>query len=69
MTSVEPPDHVRATFGLREVTPVCLGNWDGGWRLGDVVLCPVAGRAPGGGGGGVRHRDPGAAGAGGGAPR
>ncbi|MBW0271757.1 aminoglycoside phosphotransferase [Nocardia sp. MH4] len=45
MTSVEPPEHVRATFGLREVTPVSLGDWDGGWRLGDVVLSPVADHA------------------------
>ncbi|MFC8380603.1 TIGR02569 family protein [Nocardia sp. NPDC056952] len=45
MTSVEPPEHVRATFGLREVTPVSLGDWDGGWRMGDVVLSPVADHA------------------------
>ncbi|WP_054815063.1 TIGR02569 family protein [Nocardia arizonensis] len=45
MTSVEPPEHVRATFGLREVVPVSLGDWDGGWRLGDVVLSPVADHA------------------------
>ncbi|MCP2296496.1 TIGR02569 family protein [Nocardia amikacinitolerans] len=45
MTSVEPPEHVRATFGLREVTPVPLGDWDGGWRCGDVVLSPVADHA------------------------
>ncbi len=36
---------MRATFGLREVTPVSLGDWDGGWRLGDVVLSPVADHA------------------------
>ncbi|MFD3428053.1 TIGR02569 family protein [Nocardia fluminea] len=45
MTSVEPPEHVRATFGLREVAPVSLGDWDGGWRMGDVVLSPVADHA------------------------
>ncbi|MGF6883526.1 uncharacterized protein (TIGR02569 family) [Nocardia sp. GAS34] len=45
MTSVEPPEHVRATFGLREVMPVPLGDWDGGWRCGDVVLSPVADHA------------------------
>ncbi|MGW6120550.1 TIGR02569 family protein [Nocardia sp. NPDC055165] len=45
MTSVEPPEHVRATFGLRKVTPVSLGDWDGGWRMGDVVLSPVADHA------------------------
>ncbi|MGW4371778.1 TIGR02569 family protein, partial [Nocardia takedensis] len=28
---------MRATFGLREVEPVSLGDWDGGWRLGEVV--------------------------------
>lgn len=44
-TIVEPPEHVRATFGLREVTPVPLGDWEGGWRLGDVVLSPVADHA------------------------
>jgi uncharacterized protein (TIGR02569 family) len=42
---VEPPEHVRATFGLSEVTPVSLGDRDGGWRLGDVVLSPVADHA------------------------
>ncbi|MFI6168676.1 TIGR02569 family protein [Nocardia sp. NPDC051052] len=45
MTSVEPPEHVRATFGLREVSPVTLGDWEGGWRFGDVVLSPVADHA------------------------
>ncbi|MGY2087594.1 TIGR02569 family protein, partial [Nocardia gipuzkoensis] len=45
MTSVEPPEHVRATFGLREVTPISLGDWEGGWRFGDVVLSPVGGHA------------------------
>ncbi|WP_040738230.1 TIGR02569 family protein [Nocardia tenerifensis] len=45
MTSVEPPEHVRATFGLREVSPVTTGDWDGGWRFGDVVLSPVADHA------------------------
>ncbi|PPI92973.1 TIGR02569 family protein [Nocardia nova] len=45
MTSVEPPEHVRATFGLREVSPVALGDWDGGWRCGEVVLSPVADHA------------------------
>jgi uncharacterized protein (TIGR02569 family) len=45
VTPVEPPEHVRATFGLREVTPVSLGDWEGGWRLGDVVLSPVADHA------------------------
>lgn len=46
MSSVEPPEHVRSTFGLREVEPVPLGaDWDGGWRCGDVVLSPVADHA------------------------
>lgn len=44
-TTVEPPEHVRATYGLREMTPVALGDWEGGWRLGDVVLSPVADHA------------------------
>jgi len=45
VTTVEPPEHVRATFGLLEVTPESLGDWEGGWRLGDVVLSPVADHA------------------------
>lgn len=46
MTSAQPPQHVCSTFGLREVEPVALGaDWDGGWRLGDVVLSPVADHA------------------------
>ncbi|MBJ8338353.1 TIGR02569 family protein [Antrihabitans sp. YC3-6] len=46
MSTPEPPEHVRSTFGLREVTPVALGpDWDGGWRCGDVVLSPVADHA------------------------
>lgn len=36
---------MRATFGLSEVTPIELGDWDGGWRCGDVVLSPVADHA------------------------
>lgn len=39
---MEPPQHVRSTFGLREMEPVYLGDaWDGGWRCGDVVLSLV----------------------------
>lgn len=46
MSSVEPPSHVRSTFGLRETTPVPLGpDWEGGWRCDDVVLSPVADHA------------------------
>ncbi|WP_067687789.1 TIGR02569 family protein [Nocardia jejuensis] len=45
MIAVEPPEHVRSTFGLREIVPVPLGNWDGGWRCGDVVLSPVTDHA------------------------
>lgn len=46
MSAAEPPEHVRSTFGLREVTPTPLGaDWDGGWRCGDVVLSPVADHA------------------------
>ncbi|WP_072752387.1 TIGR02569 family protein [Rhodococcus maanshanensis] len=46
MSSVEPPEHVRSTFGLRETVPIPLGaDWDGGWRCGDVVLSPVADHA------------------------
>lgn len=46
MSPAPPPEHVRATFGLREIEPVFLGDdWDGGWRLGDVVLSPVGDHA------------------------
>ncbi|WP_068280954.1 TIGR02569 family protein [Aldersonia kunmingensis] len=46
MTSPEPPEHVRSTFGLRGIEPVPLGmSRDGGWRCGDVVLSPVADHA------------------------
>lgn len=48
MTAPEPPQHVIGTFGLRDVAPVELGaDWDGGWRLGDVVLSPVSDHARG----------------------
>lgn len=36
---------MRATFGLSEQTPVALGDWDGGWRCGEVVLSPVSDHA------------------------
>lgn len=43
---VEPPEHVRSTFGLRESVGVALGgSWDGGWRYDDVVLAPVTDNA------------------------
>ncbi|WP_024795501.1 TIGR02569 family protein [Tomitella biformata] len=43
---VEPPAHVRSTFGLRESVGVALdGTWDRGWRYDDVVLAPVADNA------------------------
>ncbi len=46
VSSVEPPQHVISTFGLRDVPPIPLGaDWDGGWRLGDVVLSPVTDHA------------------------
>ncbi|GGC66566.1 TIGR02569 family protein [Hoyosella rhizosphaerae] len=46
MSSVPPPEHVRSTFGLREIEPVSLGDdWDGGWRLNNVVLSPVGDHA------------------------
>lgn len=46
VSPLEPPQHVRSTFGLRDVEPVPLGaDWDGGWRCGDVVLSPVADHA------------------------
>ncbi|WP_040797906.1 TIGR02569 family protein [Nocardia higoensis] len=43
--NAEPPEHVRSTFGLRGIAPVYLGDWEGGWRCGDVVLTPVADHA------------------------
>lgn len=46
VSSVEPPAHVRSTFGLREVDPIPLGSdWDGGWLCDDVVLSAVADHA------------------------
>lgn len=46
MSSLEPPQHVCSTFGLRDVEPVPLGpDWDGGFRCGDVVLSRVADHA------------------------
>ncbi len=37
---------MRATFWLREMAPIPLGDdWDGGWRCGDVVLTPVVDHA------------------------
>lgn len=44
--TIAPPEHVRATFGLRELAGTELdGIWDGGWRYGDVVLSPVGDHA------------------------
>lgn len=42
----EPPEHVCATFGLRDVDMEPIdADWDGGWRCDDVVLTPVADHA------------------------
>ncbi len=46
VSSLEPPQHVCSTFGLRDVQPIPLGaDWDGGYRCGDVVLSRVADHA------------------------
>ncbi|RVW05813.1 TIGR02569 family protein [Rhodococcus xishaensis] len=46
MSSGQPPQHICSIFGLGEVELVAPGaGWDGGWRLGDVVLSPVADHA------------------------
>ncbi|GAA4391888.1 TIGR02569 family protein [Tsukamurella soli] len=46
MSPVEPPDHVLSTFGLDGPEPIALGSdWDGGWRVGEVVLSLVADHA------------------------
>ncbi len=46
MTPVEPPEHVLSTFGLDGSEPIALGpDWDGGWRVGEVVLSLVADHA------------------------
>ncbi len=39
---VEPPEHVRQTFGLTAHPPIAMGDqWVGGWRVGEVVLSMV----------------------------
>ncbi|RVW04988.1 TIGR02569 family protein [Rhodococcus spongiicola] len=47
MSSGQPPQHICSIFGLGEVELVVASGagWDGGWRLGDVVLSPVADHA------------------------
>jgi uncharacterized protein (TIGR02569 family) len=38
----DPPEHVIATFGLAGSTPIALTReWEGGWRIGEVVLSLV----------------------------
>ncbi|GAA2066224.1 TIGR02569 family protein [Williamsia deligens] len=42
MNAPEPPAHVVATFGLSGVEPIALTReWEGGWRIGEVVLSLV----------------------------
>ncbi len=42
MNAPEPPDHVVATFGLSGTEPIALTReWEGGWRIGEVVLSLV----------------------------
>jgi uncharacterized protein (TIGR02569 family) len=46
VSPVEPPEHVLATFGLDGASPIALdGEWDGGWRCGEVVLSLIADHA------------------------
>ncbi|MFL0180198.1 MULTISPECIES: TIGR02569 family protein [unclassified Mycobacterium] len=46
MTIEPPPEHVLATFGIRNVSPTPLGaGWEDGWRCGEVVLSMVADHA------------------------
>lgn len=43
---MEPPEHVLSTFGLDDTEPIALdGDWDGGWRCGEVVLSLIADHA------------------------
>ena len=46
MIDERPPEHVLATFGVKsgEPTPVGAG-WEGGWRIGEVVLSQVTDHA------------------------
>ncbi|WP_460866480.1 TIGR02569 family protein [Rhodococcus aerolatus] len=56
MTPPVPPEHVLATFGLRESDPEEVGpGWDRGWRYGDVVLSPVVDHARAAWSAGVRE--------------
>ncbi|MGU3293625.1 TIGR02569 family protein [Williamsia sp. M5A3_1d] len=42
MNAPDPPEHVIATFGLAGSTPIALTReWEGGWRIGEVVLSLV----------------------------
>ncbi len=42
MNAPDPPDHVVATFGLTGSAPIALTReWEGGWRIGEVVLSLV----------------------------
>lgn len=56
VTPPVPPEHVLATFGLRESDPEEVGpGWDRGWRYGDVVLSPVVDHARAAWSAGVRE--------------
>ncbi len=50
-----PPEHVRSTFGLRGRQPEPLGDGSGAWRVGEVVLSPVADHARAAWSAGVRE--------------
>ncbi|MBT0565649.1 TIGR02569 family protein [Williamsia sp. CHRR-6] len=42
MNAPEPPDHVVKAFGLTGPAPIALTReWEGGWRIGEVVLSLV----------------------------
>ncbi|SIS05372.1 TIGR02569 family protein [Williamsia sterculiae] len=56
MTTVEPPEHVLQTFGLTGSAPIELGDpWQGGWRVGEVVLSIVPDHARAAWSAGVRE--------------
>ena len=46
MTEERPPEHVLATFGLKDTEPEPLGTgWEGGFKCGEVVLSVIADHA------------------------
>jgi len=46
VTEERPPEHVLATFGLKDTEPEPLGTgWEGGFKCGEVVLSVIADHA------------------------